>query len=131
MTKELAKKAADWWCGQVEGHTKFDNGDQSQQGGVAMIMATMLASHEKQKLSDDSVKIFHEKIMEYVQEKLTENPEYTVRLSSDYSPDHELSQLCSAASIPGTLMPWKTRMWISMKDGVRVSCGYGAETQTL
>lgn len=146
LLQGLAKQAAAWWRKQLEdpGYAgKFNNGDRSQAGETAQIMASMAALQGPQPQADQLGR-FEQLLTEALWERMQRNPTpndpeddspaaYTV-LSVDYGPEGELRKAASTAGVSG--FPWKTSMWVhwdadAAKCYVEVRRGYGAEAQRL
>lgn len=121
LTKEQIEKAVSWWSEKIQ-NPKFDNGDDTKQGG----MTAMLAIMAKSGVSKDQV----EKFKESLTRKLKTDDMAKFGLKSDYGPMGILADAITNAGIDGMNVPWKTRM-IFESEEVKVSYGYGAEYITL
>ena len=128
MERETAEKAAKWWADQLRGNAKLDNGDDSETGGMAMIMATILQSQEKRKRPADAADKFEAALTD----ALCEKGGGRFWFGCDYSPDYFLSSVAEKAGVDLGMssLPWKTSMWIE-DNTVRVACGYRAEAVKL
>ena len=117
------KVAAKWWADTLRnvGPGNFNNGDDSQAGGMAMIMATMLAMD---KSPDGGVLDRFEKVLaENIQKRVEEDG--CLSLNCDYAPCAFLANIARETGVDVSCFPWKTSMQISPLK-VTVSCGYGA-----
>ncbi len=125
---EYNKVAAKWWADKFwkVGPGNFDNGDSSSIGGMAMLLATMLAmdSHP----SDEAIDLFEERLAKTIKEKVEERGSMT--LSVDYGPDDILGSLAQETGVNTNGFPWKTTMWIE-KEKVSVSAGYAAPCEII
>ena len=121
LTEEQIEVAVNWWANVMK-NPKFDNGDDSQQGGMAGMLATM----GKQEVSVDQTEKFKVELR-----KVLEGGEVGPwGLSVDYHADQNLAKAMDAAGVPRGNAPWKTSM--TFRDGaVKVRYGYGAEQQQL
>ena len=120
LTKEQIGIAVEWW-GNVICNPKHDNGDKSEQG----VMATMLATMATTKITDEQKQIFGKELI-----LLLEMESQFNGLHCDYGPDIILRKAMEKAEINSTNAPWKTNM--NFQDGqVTVRYGYGAELQML
>lgn len=122
--EELARKAAKWWREAYE-RPRFDNGDQSAGGGLAMMMAMMLSDRP----SDDVADKFEEELYTRILDKIS-NTTYSICIGVDYGPDKILSDACEASGMSVNNSPWKTNMTID-QDSVSVSAGYGASYKRI
>ena len=128
ISMEYNKVAAKWWADKLRkvGPGNFDNGDSSSTGGMAMLLATMLAmdSHP----SDEAIDLFEERLADTIKEHVEAYGSMT--LSVDYGPDYILGNLAQETGVSTNGFPWKTTMWIE-KDKVSVSAGYAAPCKTI
>ncbi|MGI4762521.1 MAG: hypothetical protein ACRYF0_17550 [Janthinobacterium lividum] len=142
----LAKQAAAWWRNQLEdpGYAgKFNNGDRSQAGEMAQIMASMAALQSPSPKSP-ALDLFEQLLTDALWSRMERDPipsepecaspANDIVLSVDYGPEGELRKAASSASVSG--FPWKTTMWVNWdadpaKCYIEVRRGYGAENQRL
>lgn len=117
--------AVKWWSDAIA-NIKFDNGDDTQQG----VMASMMA-----KLANGATPAQSERGILFAKHlrTLLERGINGWCLSVDYHPEGELADAAELAGIETgnlTSWPWKTVMWFE-RGGVQVRAGYGAAVQTL
>ena len=115
--------AAKWWADKVRnvGPGNFNNGDDSTSGGMAMILATMLAMDKEP--DSESADQFEKILSEHIRKRV-EDDGYLI-LDCDYGPCTLLSNVAKVSGVDASCFPWKTNMNIT-KEEVKVSCGYGA-----
>lgn len=125
---EYNKVAAKWWADKIRnvGPGNFDNGDSSSQGGMAIMMASMLAM--KTAPSSESIDLFEERLAETIKEKVENGGSIT--LSVDYHPDYILSSIANETGVSASGFPWKTTMWVK-SNHVSVSTGFAAPAKTI
>lgn len=123
--KEIADIAAGWWA-DVVANPKFDNGDDSQSGGIAMVMAMM----GKKEIEPVTIEKFREVLSRAIEAKINKNPDYKGVIGCDYGPDGTLRAAAEEAGMPDNNFPWKTTMWFD-QNHVSVSYGYRGKTQFL
>ena len=106
---------------------KFDNGDDSEAGGMASFLAMLLGNSGEQ-LSQDSISAFKK----HLGESLIKEFEYrdSIDLSVDYAPCSTLASAAEKAGVDTNKFPWKTFMCIS-KTEVSVRAGYGAKFEKI
>jgi len=130
METETARKAAKWWADQLRNGAKLDNGDPSNGGGMAMVMGLMLQHDMAAKRTPEQIQAFEDALVDVIQEQ----DEWQLRMGFgvDYHPDDVLTAAIdrSGVKVDMTCLPWKTHMRFD-GDQVRVSCGYGAPSETL
>ncbi len=128
MERKTAEKAAKWWADQLRGNAKLDNGDDSQTGGMAMMMTTILQAEEKSKRPAGAADKFEAALTD----ALCEKDDGRFWFGCDYSPDFFLSSVAKKAGVNlgRSSLPWKTSMWIE-GGTVKVACGYGAAAVEL
>ena len=121
--EEQAKVAAKWWRDRLSETAKMDNGDQSEMGGMAFVLAML--THPSLP-SKDSLDKFEETLREATIAGLQNGGFFT--LSCDYDPCIALSDAALVAEIEPRCppFPWKTNMHFH-ENKVSVSHGYGAE----
>lgn len=117
----ILERAAELWVRMLR-KPKFDNGDNSSQGGMAVALASMLP-HDA-----DEEKL--QKFKTILIQKLGEKDKYGSfawmhGLHVDYGPDKILADSAKDAELK-VQFPWKTNMYI-YRDHVGVSAGYGAK----
>ena len=140
LLQGLAQQAAAWWRKRLEGHgylSDFDNGDRSQAGETAQIMASMAALRTPRP-EPSRLEHFEQLLQELVFTRLWREPgpikPYSLALSVDYGPEGVLDEVAQQAGVTG--FPWKTTMWVCWAADptecyVEVRAGYGRPTQRL
>ena len=120
LTEEQIQKACDWW-GEVIQSPHFDNGDDSSNGGMGMMLAILSYTAPG-----------HEAVEKYKQELRRRLQKATTipYLDVDYAPSQILAESANMAGMKHRSFPWKTEMWF-VDGGVQVSCGYGAPIEGL
>jgi hypothetical protein len=140
LLQGLASQAAAWWRKRLEGHgylSDFDNGDRSQAGETAQIMASMAALRTPRP-EPSRLEHFEQLLQELVFTRLWREPvpakPYSLVLRVDYGPEDVLREVAQEAGVTG--FPWKTTMWVCWATDpancyVEVRAGYGRDTQRL
>jgi hypothetical protein len=146
LLQGLAQQAAAWWRQQLEdpGYlSKFNNGDRSQAGETAQIMASMAALRSPNPPAT-ALDCFEQVLTQAVLAHLLREPSPSrssyegaaryLTLRVDYGPEGELRKAAEAARVSG--FPWKTTMWVNWdadaaKCYLEVKRGYGAATERL
>lgn len=120
MEKEkLIDIAVNWWADKLK-KPHHDNGDNSQAGIMAMIMADMASS----KISDEQIEVFKKELKTRIEEQYQDIEEIRdIWLGCDYAPMKILSVPAEIAGINLMNFPFKTDMRIT-KGCVEVSDGY-------
>lgn len=142
LLQGLAQQAAGWWRKRLEGHgylNDFDNGDRSQAGETAQIIASMAALRTPRP-EPSWFEHFEQLLQELVftrlwREPVPPNPN-SLMLRVDYGPEGVLGEVAQEVGV--TSFPWKTTMWVCWAADptecyveVRCGYGYGAPTQRL
>lgn len=123
LSQEQIKAACEWW-GKALLNPKFDNGDDSNAGGMGMVLAILANGNGP---SAESVKRFEVELSQILSRE-TDKPSY-FSIGTDYGPDTILGTAAALAGI-ATQFPWKTDM--TFKDGgVQVAYGYRAQPVEL
>ena len=120
--------AAKWWADKIRnvGPANYNNGDNGVRGGMAMMMATMIAVDKAP--SNVSVELFEKKLAEKIKESVESRGQLS--LDCDYGPNMLLGNIARETEIDPMSFPWKTNMHIT-PDKVQVSFGYGAGYETI
>jgi hypothetical protein len=142
----LSQQAAAWWRDQVAGPgylSKFRNGDTSQAGETAQVMASLTALQSLSPAAeqfDSFEQALAARVLAFMQRDPfpTRPYEGTARylaLNVDYAPEGELRKAAEEARITSGF-PWKTIMWVNWDARpeccyVEVRAGYGQLTQRL
>lgn len=125
---EYNKVAAKWWADKLRNVTlgNFNNGDESSAGGLAMLLAGMLAMDSQP--SDEAIDLFEERLADTIKERVESCGSMT--LSVDYGPDYILGSLAQETGVSTNGFPWKTTMWVE-SNKVSVSAGYAAPCKVI
>lgn len=120
--------AAKWWADKLRnvGPASFNNGDDSPNGGIAMMLATMIAFDKEP--SNDATDLFEKNLAEKIKERVEHLGQLS--LDCDYGPGMILGNIAKEVGIDPMSFPWKTSMHITA-DKVQVSFGYGASYVTI
>ncbi|KEI95010.1 hypothetical protein N496_18765 (plasmid) [Clostridium botulinum A2B3 87] len=121
--KEISIIASEWWADKVI-NPKFDNGDDSSNGELAMVLALMATKSIDNIAKDKFINFLSNSIEEML------NKGNNVTLDVDYHACRELSEAGKYAGISESNFPWKTTMWID-KNHVSVSYGHRAKEEYL
>ena len=118
--------AAEWWANAIY-RPKFDNGDKSQTGDIATMLATML--NAKAPVTKEGAEAFKLALTELLMEEMEGCNYYSINV--DYHPDPILFEAARIAKLPNTnCFPWKTQMHVE-KNKVTVSAGYGTPCKVI
>lgn len=127
--EEIAKIAATWWADKVA-KPKFDNGDNSDNGGMAQLLAAL----GTKPVGIEAREKFISELKSKIEKRIYWEPKYErvprMVLSVDYGPDKDLYEAAEAAGVNKMNFPWKTTMWID-KNHVSVSYGYRTPEEIL
>lgn len=110
-----------WWVNQLfEKSNNFNNGDNSQEGGMTFMLAVIAKGAAQDKTPNHSIQAFKLNMMEF----LNSGDERSSELYVDYSPNYELSLILEKSGVSPMLCPWKSGTYI--KDGKPYAkSGYG------
>ena len=120
IDRDRARKGAEWWANAMRS-PKFDDGDPSETGVMAMLMATVAAG------DPPGEEKFQEFAKELENRIVEDNPR---SIGVVHGPDIIIGESMQKAGISLDRAPWKTTM-IFGDDDVRVAHGYGADFETL
>lgn len=138
----IIERAVEIWC-RMLANPRFDNGDQSDNGGMAMALHVINASHDLDKVNDfgqrlgafrrvltERLKWLRDHEGEQTGKRLSYGPEivrceYT--LSTDYHPEKLLAEAATEAGIPHSAFSWKTDVSFYSPTHVSVKAGYAAQ----
>lgn len=122
LTDEQINGAVDWWANALR-NPKFDNGDDSPIGGLAMMLAI---TGRRGGPTEAQIATFKELLTAELAKEMDEYDD----LSTDYHPCSELSLCADVAGIDDSHFPWKTIM--NFRNGnIQVAYGYGAKLVEL
>lgn len=133
MNKAVLEAAANWWVEQITGHKiNWDNGAQNEgsaedrkTGEMMWMLGNMVANQAREKITDEQIVIFRNKLMEIIGKK-----QDNCILSVDYGPGEYLYEATKAAGIDSNVFPCKTVMWIK-EDNITARCGYHASVEKV
>lgn len=120
VSEEMARAAAHWWREKIDGGAHHDNGDSSQEG----ILAGMMADSLNEPTDAHALDLF-EKILALRLLEEGENARDYFSIGSDYGPEGCLLDSALETGITPHNFPWKTWMWI-FADRIEVRDGYRA-----
>jgi hypothetical protein len=123
----MIKRGVDIWCKKLFTPV-FDNGDNSEAGGMAHVLATMNILNDKAKIDDmpEKVEIFREALTDILIKERDENEYFRGWLSVDYGPCTQLHDAAEIAGIPDSQFSIKSDVSIRC-DCVSTSFGYAAD----
>ena len=127
ISDKVIEKAVELWARKLY-NPSFDNGDNSESGGMTFLLATMNILTDKAEIKDmeSRVKVFCDTLTKTLKDK-RDRREYLPYLSVDYGPCRELAEAADVAGIPHSQFSCKSSVY--MHDGyVGMSFGYGART---
>lgn len=131
MNKDSAKAAAKWWADQLRGGAKLDNGDESRQGGMAMMLGLLAQSAERKGRDTGKVDAFEEALARRF-EAIDDGKWKFPIAGVDYHPDRHLVEAAEEVGLDLGMAspPWKTSMY-SLAGKVTVYCGYRAPEEVV
>lgn len=133
--EEACQLAADEWTRMIFGAHMQNNGDQSDAGGMSMILGTLAKEHAKEGVDSEVIEKFRKLCRDYyIGGCRAEEDKYGWRKEEpycDYHPNGALAALLLEAGVPtdkvGNIAPWKTGITINERDNsVRIG-GYQTE----
>lgn len=127
--QDAALKVAMFWSDKMRTPMNQNNGDDSQNGGMAFLLMNMVASKAQETITDEKIKIFEETLISEITKLRDDGKDIT--LSVDYHPDKELSKACEASSISPSALPCKTVSWIDDNNVATAKYQYGGRVYTL
>jgi len=122
LTREQISVAVEWWAKSLKSH-KYDNGDDSRSGRMAVMLALLSRGSGP---SDSQIETFKSALADELGK--AKNDYYSV--DTDYGPGYVLGIAADKAGINGSAFPWKTLMYFR-NGGVQVASGYGATAVEL
>lgn len=132
---EACQTAADEWARMIFGHHIQNNGDQSDAGGLAMVLGTLVKDKASRGISSEVIERFRKLCKEYYLGGCRYNDgEYGWVNSEpycDYGPNRALGRLLEQAGVPngsiGSICPWKTGITVDERDHAVIVRGYQTE----
>ena len=143
----IIERAAHIWAESLRNFPSHQNGDESLQGGMTVVLATLSAARSRDGVNDLDGRIdtFETKLVEklkFLREhdgeetggvlykghpgEQPEHYRFPHHIGCDYDPDAVLSEIAAAAEIPANLFSWKSEVWMGT-DHVSESFGRGTE----
>jgi len=118
----IIQRACDIWGLQLHNPT-WDNGDESEAGGMGRALSLSNMAHDAEKITDIEAQVerFKQILFDSIKEMAVDQ-DY-VMLYVDYHPDTTLAHAAEEAGIPLSLFGCKKRMHIEA-DHVGASIGY-------
>ena len=129
---EACQTAADEWARMIFGNHVQNNGDQSDAGGMAMVLGTLAKDKASSGISSDTIEKFRKLCKEYYLGGCRYKEDKYGWMEStphcDYGPNGALSLLLDQAGVPhdrfGSICPWKTGITINHRDNSVCIHGY-------
>jgi 2-methylcitrate dehydratase PrpD len=125
---------AQWWADKVTAPSlNWDNGDNSQAGGLTFMLANMLAQQSRNNAPSDAPEKFKAALIKGLKDSQTyqkSNGTHIPFLNVDYHPCEILAQAAAEAGIDASAFPCKSSTQVI--DGKALAaCGYGAKSVCL
>jgi hypothetical protein len=124
----IIDRAVELWCRALH-RPRFDNGDSTDRGGMAMALHTINAGHDADTVDDMAAAV--ERFRTILSSKLKSARDNGGRvnryLATDYGPEHELADAAKEAGVPTSLFSWKSSVSFYSDEYVSASFGYGAD----
>jgi len=132
---EACQIAADEWTRMIFGNHIQDNGDQSDTGGLTMVLGTLAKDKAKRGISSEVIERFRKLCKEYYLGGCRYNDgKYGCVKSEpycDYGHNGALGRLLEQAGVPddsiGSICPWKTGITVDERDHAVIVRGYQKE----
>ena len=133
--EEACQIAADEWTRMIFGNHIQDNGDQSDAGGLTMVIATLAKDKAKRGISSEVVERFRKLCKEYYLGGCRYNAAkygwVKCEPYCDYGPNGALGILLVQAGVPNdsidSICPWKTGITVDERDHAVIVRGYRKE----
>ncbi|MBQ8095556.1 MAG: hypothetical protein IJ243_00500 [Prevotella sp.] len=132
---EACQLAADEWTRMIFGNHVQNNGDQSDAGGMAMVLGTLAKDKASRGIGSEVVEKFRTLCKEfYIGGCRVDEGKYGWRVNEpycDYHPNSPLADLLLKAGVPeksvGNICPWKTGISVDDRDHAVIVRGYQTE----
>lgn len=131
---EACKIAADEWTRMIFGNHIQNNGDQSDAGGMAMVLGTLVKDKASRGISSEVIEKFRKLCKEYYLGGCRCEDKYGWTKSEpycDYHPNSALADLLLEAGVRedsvGNICPWKTGITVDERDHAVIVRGYQKE----
>lgn len=131
---EACQLAADEWARMIFGTHIQNNGDQSDAGGMAMVLGTLVKDKAKSGYGSETVEKFRSLMADYYRGGCQYKDDYGTYDSEpycDYHPNSPLADIlikagCDSHDV-GSMCPWKTGIHIDEYDHSVIIRGYQTE----
>lgn len=124
---EACQMAADEWARMIFGTHVQNNGDQSDAGGMAMVLGTLVKDKAKSGYDGNVIDKFRRLMTEEYREH-SRNARYWSAPYCDYHPNTTLADVLIKAGCDkndvGNMCPWKTGISVDARDGSVCIRGY-------
>ena len=132
---EACQIAADEWTRMIFGNHVQNNGDQSDAGGMAMVLGTLVKDKASRGISSEVIERFRKLCKEYYLGGCRYNDGKYGRVNCepycDYGPNSALRRLLEQAGVPdnsiGCICPWKTGIAVDERDHAVIVRDYQKE----
>lgn len=131
---EACQMAADEWTRMIFGNHVQNNGDQSDAGGMSMILGTLAKDRASQDIDSKTIEEFRQLCKEFYLGGCVYETKYGKVKDwpyCDYHPNEPLADLLVKAGVPsdriGSICPWKTGITINERDNAVRIGGYQTE----
>lgn len=126
MTEEMARAAARWWRDKIDGGARHDNGDD----GAASRLACLMADYLNEPTDKERLDAFEHELTCALMKEGEGRGSFII--GSDYGPCWLLNIAAHTAGISPMNFPYKTWMYLRVKDGeIIVQDGYGAPPRLI
>ena len=130
--EEACQIASDEWTRMIFGNHIQNNGDQSNAGGLAMVLGTLAKDKASRGISSNVIEKFRKLCKDYyLGGCIFEDKEYgkmKIEPYSDYGPNTALGKLLVQSGVSpdriGSITPWKTGITINRRDNSVCVRGY-------
>lgn len=131
-TKQQIETLAEWWAIKTfDIRANQDNGDTSENGGVAFMLMNMVAMNAKDSMPENARQKFKDSIIERLS-STDDNSYYSYMLDVDYHPNQMLLEICEKANVNTSALPVKTfTTWDNGKNKFIGKFQYGGEFEEI
>lgn len=124
--EEAVLKTVLWWSDKAfRTSLNQNNGDNSSQGGMAFMLMNILAMNVQDKITEEQIKKFEEKLTELLIKN--KNNKWERNLNVDYHPCTLLSDAAEYAGINTSCFPCKSSTQIDDQNKVYAKYQYGGD----
>ena len=131
---EACQLAADEWARMIFGNHIQNNGDQSDAGGMVMVLGTLVKDKASRGIGQDTIEKFRKLCKEFYLGGCIRQTKYGPHKDDpycDYHPNSALADLLLEAGVPedsvGNICPWKTGITVDERDHAVIVRGYQKE----